>query len=87
MTAETDPQWYRRIWTLDLRDASWVESTVAEVDFVVEALSLPPGQRVLDLACGFGRHSLELVDPESPAIGVEGAERRRLLGGQPWAMA
>lgn len=37
------------------------EQTRAEVDGVIALLSLTPGARVLDLCCGFGRHSLELA--------------------------
>ncbi len=37
------------------------EQTRAEVDGLVGLLGLTPGARVLDLCCGFGRHSLELA--------------------------
>lgn len=37
------------------------EQTRAEVDGVVQLLGLMPGARILDLCCGFGRHSLELA--------------------------
>lgn len=36
------------------------EQAAAEVDFLVEALELPEGARVLDLCCGHGRHAIEL---------------------------
>jgi len=45
-------------WALDILDMSWVEHTTEEVDFVIEALQLQGHERILDLACGFGRHSL-----------------------------
>ncbi len=61
-------------WTLDIEDMSWVENTTAEVDFVVEALDLRGGERVLDLACGFGRHSLELARRGYPVVGVDFTE-------------
>ena len=34
----------------------------SEVDAVMAALGLRPGGRVLDLACGWGRHALELAE-------------------------
>lgn len=37
------------------------EETAKETDFLVSALGLKPGDKVLDLACGVGRHSLELA--------------------------
>ncbi len=37
------------------------EETRAEVAGVVQLLGLTPGARILDLCCGFGRHSLELA--------------------------
>ncbi len=43
----------------------------AEVDFVVEKLSLQPGMRVLDVGCGFGRHSLELARRGYEVLGID----------------
>jgi SAM-dependent methyltransferase len=37
------------------------ERTRAETDFIVSALALAPGARVLDIPCGEGRHSIELA--------------------------
>jgi SAM-dependent methyltransferase len=65
MSVDVDPRWYAgffdREW-LEFRDETTPdERTQKEVDFVVEALALEPGARVLDVACGHGRHSLELA--------------------------
>jgi SAM-dependent methyltransferase len=35
--------------------------TRKETDFIIDALHLDPGSKVLDLGCGVGRHSLELA--------------------------
>ena len=37
------------------------EKTEAEVEFIAAALALPAGARVLDLACGLGRHALGMA--------------------------
>jgi SAM-dependent methyltransferase len=37
------------------------ERTRAEVEFMISALELQPGARVLDIPCGEGRHSIELA--------------------------
>ena len=44
--------WYRKIWTLDIQDQSWVEDTKRQADFLIEKLGLKGGERILDLACG-----------------------------------
>jgi ubiquinone/menaquinone biosynthesis C-methylase UbiE len=37
------------------------ERTKLEVQFLIQTLNLRPGMRVLDLACGHGRHAIELA--------------------------
>ncbi|MEO2240206.1 class I SAM-dependent methyltransferase [Dorea sp. YH-dor226] len=53
--------WYKKIWTLDIQNHSWVEDTKRQVDFLVEKLEMKGDEKILDLACGFGRHSMELA--------------------------
>jgi SAM-dependent methyltransferase len=66
-----DEQWYKKIWTLDIKDQSWVEDTGRQVAFIARTLRLAPGMRVLDLACGFGRHSLALAAMGVEVVGVD----------------
>ncbi len=58
-------------WSLSIKDMFRVEKTEAEVDFVVAALGLKGRERVLDLACGFGRHSLELARRGYSVVGAD----------------
>ena len=52
-------------------DNSFTKNTVAEVDFVLEELSLPPGSRILDVGCGTGRHAVELARRGYQITGVD----------------
>ena len=45
--------------------------TIQEVDFIVDALGLEPGMRVLDAGCGPGRHSFELGRRGIAVVGVD----------------
>lgn len=66
-----DSDWYRIIWTLDIQNQSWVEDTKRQVDFIIKNLNLTGKERVLDLACGFGRHSLELARRGFDVTGID----------------
>ena len=66
-----EKDWYKKIWTLDIQDQSWVEDTKRQVDFLIEKLELKGTERILDLACGFGRHSLELARRGFDVTGVD----------------
>ena len=48
---------YKDIW----RHIFPEKTTQAEVDFIVEEAKLKPSMHVLDIMCGYGRHSLELA--------------------------
>jgi len=53
-----------------LRNA-FTKGTEQEVDFLVDALGLAPGQQVLDVGCGPGRHSLALARRGFTVLGVD----------------
>lgn len=70
----TDP-WWRSFFQGVVVDV-WMafcnaEQTRVEVDFIEQALQLPPGGTVLDVPCGHGRHSLELAARGFHVTGVD----------------
>ncbi len=50
------------------------EITKQEVDFLVDELNLLPGQHILDIPCGFGRHSIELSKRGFHVTGIDISE-------------
>ena len=47
------------------------ERTSKEIDFVVNAAGLVPQDRILDVACGHGRHSIELARRGFTVVGLD----------------
>ena len=43
--------WYKKVWTMDIQNMSWVEDTKNEVDFLIDQLKLQGNEMILDLAC------------------------------------
>ena len=76
--------WYEKFFGEDyirfhLRGGEWLdERTIPQCDFVVSALELQPGARVLDLCCGQGRHAVELA---KRGFGVTGFDLSEYLLG------
>ncbi len=54
---------------------SFTKGTRQEVDFLVDALGLAPGQRVLDVGCGPGRHAHELARRGIAVHGIDISRR------------
>lgn len=50
---------------------SFTKNTLAEVDFLIEELQLPPGSLILDVGCGTGRHAIELTKRGYRVTGVD----------------
>ena len=80
MPPRTPPDWYRDFFrdvALDVwREAIPAEQTAREADFLVRALRLRPGARVLDVPCGSGRLSLPLAERGLRVTGVDLAEEQ-----------
>lgn len=58
-------------WTMKIADCPWTEDTTAEVEFVINYLSLIGNERILDIGCGYGRHSLMLAEKGFNVVGVD----------------
>ncbi|MBQ6806346.1 MAG: class I SAM-dependent methyltransferase [Lachnospiraceae bacterium] len=63
--------WYKEGWSLDIKNQSWTEDTKRQIDFLIKTLELTGTEKVLDLACGFGRHSLELARRGFTVVGID----------------
>jgi SAM-dependent methyltransferase len=67
-------QWYEEIFDDDyLRTLPFLtpRQTEREAQFITESLGLPPGSAVLDLACGYGRHAMELAGKGYKITGLD----------------
>ena len=73
-TSAPDGAWFNPVaeflGTAYLRNA-FTKGTEQEIDFVVAALGLALGQRVLDVGCGPGRHGLALARRGIEVVGVD----------------
>ncbi|MBA3652657.1 MAG: class I SAM-dependent methyltransferase [Actinobacteria bacterium] len=54
---------------------SFTKGTEQEVAFLVDALDLRPGMRVLDVGCGPGRHAYALAERRIEVVGVDISQR------------
>ncbi|MBN2574686.1 MAG: methyltransferase domain-containing protein [Deltaproteobacteria bacterium] len=66
--------WYEEVFDEDyLRTLPFMtaEQTAREASFIQEALSPPKGGDVLDVACGYGRHALELAQQGFHVTGLD----------------
>jgi SAM-dependent methyltransferase len=63
--------WYATAFDAASAEMAWTDRTGPEVDRVAKILQPQGGERVLDLACGSGRHSLELRRRGFSVVGAD----------------
>lgn len=69
---EIPSDWYRSAFPPEeTTKRPWADRTEAEVDRALAMLGASGSERVLDLACGTGRHSLELARRGFAVVGVD----------------
>src|SRR5262245_18003598 len=69
---EVPQDWYRSAFPAShTLNRPWATQTEGEIDRVIAILRPPDGARVLDLACGTGRHSIELARRGFSVLGVD----------------
>jgi SAM-dependent methyltransferase len=70
---EVDPRWYDGFFEAEWLDYVQPDAdvTLRQVDFLGDELALAPGDAVLDVACGRGRHSVELARRGFHVTGVD----------------
>lgn len=70
----TDNNWYAQVFNEDfLRTVpkSSPRQTMREAKFIIDRLGIESGARVLDLCCGYGRHTLELAKKGFDMVGLD----------------
>ncbi len=68
---EIPQDWYATAFDGMSAEMAWTERTESEIQRALTMLRPQGGERILDLACGTGRHSLELVRQGFSVVGVE----------------
>ncbi len=68
-----DNPWLNRKYVEEytLLNKAWDESAPQEVDFIIEELSLSPGEKILDIGCGSGRHAVEFAKRGFKVTGID----------------
>jgi SAM-dependent methyltransferase len=71
---EVPLDWYRSGFPPETTKMPWADRTTAEVDRALGMLKPEGSERVLDLACGIGRHSRELSRRGFDVVGIDISE-------------
>ena len=71
MTGENTWKQYFDAMAGSYAEEGFTKNTKAEIRFLLEELSLPPGSAILDMGCGTGRHSIPLALAGYRVTGVD----------------
>jgi 2-polyprenyl-3-methyl-5-hydroxy-6-metoxy-1,4-benzoquinol methylase len=71
MDRNVDHDWYKKVFTIESLDMPWAEQIVEETQVVIDMVGLSGGETILDLACGFGHHAMELARQGYRVVGVD----------------
>jgi SAM-dependent methyltransferase len=71
LSKEIPDDWYATAFDGASADMAWTERTESEVNRALKMLRPEGGERILDLACGSGRHSIELARRGFAVVGAE----------------
>jgi len=71
MAAQSEWERFFNFHAPQYMDNPFTQDTLAEVDFLIDELSLEPGSWILDVGCGTGRHAIELAKRGYQVTGVD----------------
>lgn len=71
---DVQSDWYASAFQPEMADMTWAEHTGREVDRAIKMLKPRGDERILDMACGNGRHALEFRRRGFEVVGVELSE-------------
>ena len=71
LSDEIPQDWYATAFDGASAEMAWTERTESEVNRALKMLRPEGGERILDLACGSGRHSIELARRGFSVVGAE----------------
>jgi len=71
LSEEIPHDWYATAFDGSTAEMAWTERTGKEVDRALKMLRPAAGARILDLACGSGRHSIELTRRGFSVVGAD----------------
>jgi SAM-dependent methyltransferase len=79
-----EPDWYRSAFPATATvSRPWAEETEGEIERALAILRPAEGARILDMACGTGRHSIELARRGYEVVGVDiGADLLEIAGSE-----